>query len=520
MRENPDKPLTAIQANRALAAGRVTAVELVEESLARIAALDPALRSFVLVTAARARAAAREADREIKAGRRRGPLHGVPFALKDVIETAGIRTTACSYVLEHHVPKANATAAQRLIDAGAILIGKLATHEFATGGPTFDLPFPPPRNPWNTAHALSGSSSGAGAAVAAGLVPVALGTDTGGSIRAPAALCGIAGFKPTYGLVPRTGIVPLTFSLDHCGPMAWTSEDCALILGAIAGFDPKDPASAARPRRDYSRGLRGGIGGMRIGVIRHFYERDVACDPRAAAAIDTALATLRRLGATIVTVKLPEFADWEACARIITLAEALSIHRRDLSRRPGAYSRVTATRLLVGVGLEAVEYVGAQRWRRRLSRAYAAALEGLDAVVTGTALGLPPLMTDAVKPPYFGSRGPLLTPPFSLIGVPALSVCMGFAEGLPLGLQIAGRAFEDATVLRIGHAYERATPWRDTRPPPPKFIRDPKRPKRYKSAQMPPRHLLAGAHATLMAMIARMPADFAYDEEPADIFLP
>lgn len=515
-----DKPPTAGEASRALATGRTTATALVEDSLARIAALDPALRSFVRVTATQARSAARAADRAIKAGRRRGPLHGIPFALKDIIATAGIRTTAGSYLLERHVPKHDATIVRRLLDAGAILIGKLGTHEFATGGPAFDLPFPPPRNPWDTARGTSGSSSGSAVAIAAGLVPFALGTDTGGSIRAPAALSGVAGFKPTYGLVPRTGVVPLAFSLDHCGPMAWTSRDCALILDAIAGHDPADPASAAVPRRAYTQALRGGIAGMRIGVIRHFHERDVTGDPRAVAALDAALAVLRRLGAKIVTLKLPPFADWDACARIIIQAEALAVHRRDLERRPGAYARVTATRLLAGVGLEAVDYVDAQRRRRQLSRAYAVALQDLDAVVTCTSLALAPDMVDAMKPPYFGSRGPLLTPPFSLIGVPALSVCMGFADGLPFGMQIAGRAFDDATVLRIGHAYEAATPWRDERPPAPKLLRDPAHPKRYPDASMPARRHLDAARAAFAAMKARLPRDFAYGDEPADVFRP
>ncbi|MBL8702237.1 MAG: amidase [Alphaproteobacteria bacterium] len=515
-----DWPPTVTEASRALATGRATATALVEDSLARIAALDPALRSFVRVTATQARAAARAADRAIKAGRRRGPLHGVPFALKDIIGTAGIRTTAGSYLLEHHAPKRNATIVQRLLDAGAVLVGKLGTHEFATGGPAFDLPFPPPRNPWDTARGTSGSSSGSAVAVAAGLVPFALGTDTGGSIRAPAALSGIAGFKPTYGLVPRTGVVPLAFSMDHCGPMAWTSRDCALVLDAIAGHDGDDPASAAVAPSDHVRALRGGVAGMRIGVIRHFHERDVAGDPRAGAALDAALGVLRRLGAKIVGVKLPPFADWDACARIIIQAEALAVHRRDLERRPGAYARVTATRLLAGVGLSAADYVDALRWRRQLSRTFAAALEDLDAVVTCTSLALAPAMADAVKPPYFGSRGPLLTPPFSLIGVPALSVCMGFADGLPFGMQIAGRAFDDATVLRVGAAYERATPWRDRRPPPPKLLRDPARPERHPDATLPARRHVEAARAAFAAMKARLPRGFAYGDEPADVFRP
>src|SRR5439155_14490585 len=282
-------PLTAAAASRALAAGRISAAALVEDSLARIAAHDHALNSFVLVLAEPARRAARAADRARKAGRARGPLHGVPFALKDIYETAGIRTTAHSRLLLDHVPEKDSTAARKLAEAGAILGGKLATHEFATGGPAFDLPFPPARNPWNVARFTGGSSSGSGAAVAAGLVPLAMGSDTTGSIRGPAGYCGIAGFKPTYGVVSRSGVIPLANSLDHCGPMAWTVADCALLLDAIAGPDPADPAAAAQPYKSVRRRLAAGVRGMRIGVIRHFFERDIAADPQTVAAIEAAL---------------------------------------------------------------------------------------------------------------------------------------------------------------------------------------------------------------------------------------
>src|SRR6266851_1933530 len=268
-------PLTAAAASRALAAGRVSASALVDASLARIAAHDQRLNSFVLVLADEARRAARAADRARKAGRARGPLHGIPFGLKDIYETASIRTTAHSRLLLDHVPKRDSTVARKLGAAGAILIGKLATHEFATGGPAYDLPFPPARNPWNLDRFTGGSSSGSGAAVAAGLVPLAMGSDTSGSIRGPAGYCGIAWFKPTYGVVSRSGVIPLANSLDHCGPMAWTVQDCALLLDAIAGRDAADLASADRPLGSVRRRLKGGIAGMRIGVVRHFFERDI-----------------------------------------------------------------------------------------------------------------------------------------------------------------------------------------------------------------------------------------------------
>ena len=456
---------TLAAASRALAAGRTSALALVEQSLERIAAFDGRLHSFVLVTADRARAAARAADAAIKRGKRMGPLHGVPYALKDIYATAGIRTTAHSSLLIDNVPKRDSTVAARLAAAGAVPMGKLATHEFATGGPAFDLPFPPARNPWNTDRFTGGSSSGSAAAVAGGLVPLAMGSDTSGSIRGPAAFCGIAGFKPTYGVVPRTGVLPLAFSLDHCGPMAWTVEDCALTMNAIAGPDGADPAAAATRIASFTRGLGGGVEGMRIGVVRHFHERDVEGEPEAVAAIDDALKVLRRLGAKLVTVRLPPHGDWDACVRVLLYAEALSIHERDLDARPELYAEITRTRLAAARAIGGADVIHAQRWRRQLCDAYMAATEGLDALVSACSLSAAPPLEAMSGPPYFSTRGKLVMTPFSLTGAPALSVCAGFtALGLPLSIQIAGRPFDDAKVLRVGHAYERATPWRGRRP--------------------------------------------------------
>jgi aspartyl-tRNA(Asn)/glutamyl-tRNA(Gln) amidotransferase subunit A len=456
---------TLAAASRALAAGRTSALALVEQSLERIAAFDGRLHSFVLVTADRARAAARAADAAIKRGKRMGPLHGVPYALKDIYATAGIRTTAHSSLLIDNVPKRDSTVAARLAAAGAVPMGKLATHEFATGGPAFDLPFPPARNPWNTDRFTGGSSSGSAAAVAGGLVPLAMGSDTSGSIRGPAAFCGIAGFKPTYGVVPRTGVLPLAFSLDHCGPMAWTVEDCALTMNAIAGPDGADPAAAATRIASFTRGLGGGVEGMRIGVVRHFHERDVEGEPEAVAAIDDALKVLRRLGAKLVTVRLPPHGDWDACVRVLLYAEALSIHERDLDARPELYAEITRTRLAAARAIGGADVIHAQRWRRQLCDAYMAATEGLDALVSACSLSAAPPLEAMSGPPYFSTRGKLVMTPFSLTGAPALSVCAGFtASGLPLSIQIAGRPFDDAKVLRVGHAYERATPWRGRRP--------------------------------------------------------
>ncbi len=456
-------PLTAAEASRALASGKLTSQALVEACIDRIEQVDGKLNSFVLVLAEAARKAARTADRARKAGKK-GALLGIPVALKDIYETAGVRTTAHSRVLIDHVPKADSTTARKIKEAGGILVGKLATHEFATGGPAFDAPFPPARNPWNTAHFTGGSSSGSGAAVAAGLVPLTLGSDTSGSIRGPAAFCGIAGFKPTYGLVSRSGVIPLANTLDHCGPMCWTVEDCALLLDVIAGHDPGDPGSAETKPQSFRRSLAGGIKGMRLGVARQF-ESEIESDPQCSAAIEAALAVLRKLGAKLVPVKLPPHADWDACCRVILYAEAYAIHERDLAERPDKYAAITRTRLMAGQKITAADYIQALRWRRQLCTTYAKAMDGLDALVTACSLATAPPIEEMAKPPFFSTRGKLVMAPFSLTGAPALSVCCGYAaNGLPLALQIAGAPFADATVLRVGHAYESATPWRERRP--------------------------------------------------------
>src|SRR5438105_2738569 len=264
-------------------------VELVDSRLARIEKFDGRLHSFIRVLADSARAEARAAESEIAAGNYRGPLHGIPLGLKDIYETAGIPTTGHSKVMQDHVPKADAFSVKKLRDAGAVVMGKLATHEFALGGPSFDLPWPPARNPWDTTRFTGGSSSGTGASVAAGLVLGGTGSDTGGSIRGPAAFCGLAGIKPTYGLISRMGILPLGFSLDHAGPMAWTAEDCAILLQAMAGHDPADPASADVQIPDYRAALQGGVKGLRIGLARHFYDRDNDANAATRQAIEAAL---------------------------------------------------------------------------------------------------------------------------------------------------------------------------------------------------------------------------------------
>ena len=333
MSDNP-ADLSIREAGRRLRSGTLTSTALTDAVLARVEAEDAALAAFVTVTADHARARAAAADADFAAGIDRGPLQGVPYGLKDIYDTAGIRTTCHSKLFEDHVPARSAVCAEKLDAGGAVLVGKLATHEFAFGGPSFDLPFPPARNPWNTAHMPGGSSSGSGAAVAAGFLRLAMGSDTGGSIRGPGAFCGVAGLKPTYGRVSRRGVFPLSYTLDHCGPLARTVEDAALSLQVTAGYDAGDPASVDVPVDDYLSGLDDGVAGLRIGLVENFYTGEDAATPETVAAIDAMTARLREAGAVVEPVELPDFELFNACGRLILLSEAFAVHERDLRTRP------------------------------------------------------------------------------------------------------------------------------------------------------------------------------------------
>src|SRR5580704_436306 len=284
---------TIAEAARAIAAKQLSPVELTRACLDRVHKLDGELNVFVHLTEERALADARAAEATIMAKGPNGPLHGIPIGLKDIVDTKGIPTTCQSKLLQDNIPDSDATCAEKLAAAGTVLMGKLTTHEFADGGPSFDLPWPPARNPWNTDHFTAGSSSGTGAAVASGMILCGIGTDTGGSIRGPAALCGIAGLKPTYGLVSRAGVAPAAFSLDHIGPMAWTAEDCAIMLPVLAGHDPADPASATQPVPDYTAQLGSGIKDLQIGVIHHFHETDRKVSEGTQRGINAAVHTFR-----------------------------------------------------------------------------------------------------------------------------------------------------------------------------------------------------------------------------------
>jgi aspartyl-tRNA(Asn)/glutamyl-tRNA(Gln) amidotransferase subunit A len=452
--------LSLAEAAALIAARRLSPVELLRDCLDRIAALDPKLNAFIKVTGEEAMAEARAAEAEIAAqGGPRSALHGIPVGLKDIIDLAGHASTCHSKLCLDRVAQEDAHVVGRLRAAGAIFPGKLSTHEFAIGGPAFDLPFPPARNPWNPAHHPGGSSSGSGSAVGARMLPAALGTDTGGSVRHPASHCGLAGLKPTYGLVSRRGVFPLSFTLDHVGPMTRTVRDNALLLNAMAGHDPLDPGSAPHAPEDYTRDLHRGLKGLTIGFVRHFHEADTPASPDVAAALEAAAKLLAAEGATVKTVTLPKLTEFGGVNRMILLPEACAIHEPWLRERPGDYAALTRKRLLPGMFLSGADYVQAQRRRRDLVAAVEAAFDGVDLLLCASSMDVACRIDDpeAVERTYPRQA----RTPFNVTGHPALSVMCGIsqAEGLPIGMQLVGRSFSEALIYRAAAAYERAAPW-------------------------------------------------------------
>jgi aspartyl-tRNA(Asn)/glutamyl-tRNA(Gln) amidotransferase subunit A len=452
---------------RALRQRVLSPVEVTQACLARIERLDPILNAFITRTPERALVEARRAEQEIAAGRWRGPLHGVPIALKDIFATAGIRTTCGSPVLRDWVPARDATVVQRLTAAGAVLLGKLNMSEFAYGEVHPDVGAP--RNPWDLERFTGGSSSGSAAAVAAGLCFGSLGTDTGGSIRGPAAHCGIVGLKPTYGLVSRAGVVPLSWSLDHVGPMARTAEDAALLLDAIAAWDPADPTSSSPPppaRRRTLRGLARTLRGLRVGVLTQFLDGGTA--PEIVARVRDAVTVLESLVGTVEEVALPHSDQIVPAWWTICLAEAAAYHQPTLARQPQDYSDRVRARLLAGLAIPAAQYLQAQRVRRAVVAACAALFRRVDLLVLPAAPAeAPPIAAVTSGGPWEAMRERIrLTAPFNLTGLPAVSVPCGFtASGLPVGLQIVGPRFADRTVLAAAWGYERAAGWWRHRPP-------------------------------------------------------
>ena len=456
--------LTIGQASELLRTQQLSPVELVRAFLDRIKATDDQLHSYLLVLEDQALADARVAEAEIQRGEYKGPMHGIPFALKDLYDTAGVRTTSGSRVDIDRIPTEDATTTARLKAAGGILLGKLAMHEFALGGPDFTTPFEPARNPWNTAHVTGGSSSGSGSAVAAGQCMGALGSCTGGSIRGPASLCGIVGLKATYGRVSRAGVVTLSWSQDHCGPMTWTVEDTAYMLQAIAGYDSKDPTTSRSPVPDYSLSLREDIRGVKIGVPRHFFfSNEPGVNQEAVSIVDRQLGVLEELGAELVEVTIPSLEYVRPANVVIMLTEAYAYHEPNLKSRPQEFGEMVRARFRIGGMLSASDYVQAQRTRKLVKREVAQTLEHVDLLVS-------PTMTQpaAAFEGYDSTstvRGPSFTAPYNLTGLPAISVPCGFTEaGLPVGMQLAGKPFDEPGVIRAAYTYEQHARWFDRRP--------------------------------------------------------
>ncbi|WPZ33866.1 amidase [Thalassobaculum sp. OXR-137] len=456
--------LSIAELGRGYRDGSVSPVAVTEAALERIEATNDALHSFNTVTADLALARAAAAETELAAGTDLGPMHGVPFGVKDIYNTEGVLTTCQSHLRSEFVPDANAHSVQLLLDGGAVMLGKCATIEFATGAPNDETFFPPARNPWNLEHIPGGSSSGSGAAVAVGITRMALGSDTGGSIRGPAALCGTVGMKPTYGRVSRRGVFPLSYTMDHCGPLSWSVEDSAIALTVMAGFDPLDPACADVPVPDYTAVLNKGVAGKKIAFVEHWIEEEGTADPEAVKALHTALDVLRSEGATVETVQLSPYDLYQACARLLVLPECYAIHEHDLIERPELYGRPTRERLMAGAFVRGSDYVEALRVRRELAIEVNNVILGqYDALIAPcsvvTAGRFDSLGDDPMK------LSGMMTQPFNVTGSPAMSVCTGYhSNGLPLSMQIVGKAFDEATVFQVGAAYEAATEWRKHRP--------------------------------------------------------
>jgi aspartyl-tRNA(Asn)/glutamyl-tRNA(Gln) amidotransferase subunit A len=447
---------TAAQLRDAYAKKSLSPVDVVKEQLARIEKIDTRYHAFLHVDADNALKAARQAEQALHSGNSLGPLHGVPVGIKDIIDIAGQTTTCHSKVMQGSVATQDADCITALRQGGAILMGKLALHEFAIGGPSFDLPFPPARNPWNTSHHPGGSSSGSGAALAAGLVPLALGTDTGGSVRHPAAACGVVGLKPTYDLVSRRGVYPLSFSLDHVGPMARTVLDTSLLLEVLT-------ATSTSPRAFKARPLDQGVAGLRIGVVRHFHLEDEVAEADMAAAFEEACRVFEGLGAQLVEIRLPTLQEFFGPQKIILMAEGWAVHAKSLRERPGDFAEMSRRKLLCGAFLSAGDYVHAMQCREALMDQVDQVLRQVDVLLVANSMDPACVIDDMPEVVRTYTRQARV--PFNLTGHPALAVPNGFSKtGLPLSMQIVGRYYDEASIFRVGAAYEQATAWHTMHP--------------------------------------------------------
>ena len=450
----------------------VSPVEVTEAYLSRIEQVDPSLNAYITVTADRARAEARQAEAEIAAGHYRGPLHGVPVAVKDQFCTEGVLTTGGSSILGEYVPDYDATVMARLKEAGAALLGKLNMSEFAMGD-AFHHPYGRPRNPWDLSRNPGTSSSGSGAATAAFLCATSLGEDTAGSIRGPAAFCGLVGIRPTWGLVSRYGMLASTWSMDAAGPISRTVRDCAISLQAIAGYDPNDPYTRDAPVPNYLDGLEAGIQGLRVGVLNDRVNAD-GVEPDIRDAVTAAVAQLGELGAEAEEVSIPMMAESAAISTTLIYVDATAVHRQGLEDHPEKYDHNNRVRLLTGALIPAQAHQKASRLRHIIRQHILDALERVDILILPTSsVQATPFPTEAGmakngKEEFLNMLGGrrTYTTPSNLAGVPGLSINCGFtSDGLPVGLQMVGRPYDEPTLFRAAYAYEQATDWHTRRPP-------------------------------------------------------
>jgi len=460
--------LSVAELSRLIKSRQVSPVEVVKAHLARIDALEPTMNSFITLMTDQAMQNARKAEQEIQAGQYRGPLHGIPVGLKDLFYIKGIRNSSGCKIFDRFVPDFDSTIASKLKEAGAILLGKLNLHQFAYG-PTGENPdYGNMHNPWNLERIPGGSSGGSASATASGQCTLAMGTDTGGSIRIPSALCGLVGLKPTYGRLSRHGITVLSWSQDHAGPITRTVEDCALMMNAVAGYDPCDPSSAKVPVPDFTQALTGNIKGLRVGVPKEFFEDPI--DPEVEYSVRNAIELLGKLGAKVHEISWPMYHPSKAISSTILMAEATAYHSQLIQIHGSHIDAQVRLRLEAGFFISGVDYIQAQRGRRLFYHQSADLLEKVDLLVGPTVpitackigtrevkigetrMGVIPALTQYTRP-------------FNLNGFPAITVPCGFSkEGLPIGLQLAGRPFDEETALRVAHAYEQATEWHKKRP--------------------------------------------------------
>jgi aspartyl-tRNA(Asn)/glutamyl-tRNA(Gln) amidotransferase subunit A len=455
--------ISVTEAGRLIRERDLSPVDLIQACLQRTDQLENRLNAFITVNGDEALRGAKAAAEEIAGGKNRGPLHGIPVALKDIFAVAGVGLTAGSKILAENVASEDSESTTRLRSAGAIIPGKLNLHEFAFGATGVNPHFGPARNPWDTERITGGSSSGSAAAVAGGECAAALGTDTGGSIRIPASLCGIVGLKPTYGRVSKCGVLPLSWSLDHVGPMTRTVEDAAIVLQAIAGRDPMDGSTGDEPVPDYVRSLEAGVRGLRIGMPKQFFFENV--DAEVETAVRSAVALLEEMGAEVRNVDAPLIGDIPGAVTAIMLPEALAYHHEWMAERPDDYGDDVRSRLELGSTFLAVHYVQAQRLRELAVEAWRQEVfSRVDLIATPTT----PITAPRIEEGDLSTTFNLIrfTNPLNFLGVPAISVPCGFTkEGLPVGLQLAGHWWAEDTVIRAAHAYERATDWHERRPP-------------------------------------------------------